>query len=239
MTSLTVILAIEFVSPLFRYVPMSSLAAIVIAAVVNLIDHELARKLWRTNKGDFIVWVITFCGCLYEIEVGIVAGVVISIAVVFYREVNPRLSIQVDKETKTATLALKGGVWFTGIEAIGERISGLLEKENFIEDVVFDCGDMLEIDYTVVHGFTEIIADCKLVNVEVRFANVNDPKIRKHLDDAGYLKSSVESCGDEKDRLIEKADVVLDVITGKTVVDLNENGVNKDKGTFISIDSSV
>eukprot|EP00794_Sanderia_malayensis_P014990 gene14990-16536_t len=200
-TSLVVILAIQFISPLFRFVPMSSLAAIVIAAVVNLIDHKLARQLWRTNKMDFAIWVITFCGCLYEIEIGIMLGVVLSLAVVLYREFNPRLDVNFDKEAKSVTVSLKGGVWFPGIEAVADKIRLELEKRGSdnVSVVVVDCKHMLEVDYTVVHGINEIIADCLLSNVEVRFDNVQDKKVRKHFRDAGFFKPTTSMLGNDDD----------------------------------------
>ncbi len=188
---------------------MSSLAAIVIAAVVNLIDYKLARKLWRTNKADFAIWVCTFCGCLYEIEIGILIGVILSVAIIFYREFNPRLDKDVDRETKTLTVTLKGGVWFPGIEAVADKITEAIEKDgSAIKVVVVDCKNMLEIDYTVVHGLNEIIADCLLANIEVRFINVEDKKIRRHLDDAGFLKSGLVPLEDEAGQLLENGEVI-------------------------------
>ena len=187
-TSLVVILAIQFMGPVFRYTPMSSLAAIVIAAVVKLFDYSLVMTFWRLNKFDLLVWIVAFCGCLYEIEIGILIGVIASLCILMFREFNPRLNLTLDKENRRLVAELRGGVWFPGIEAVGSRISKKLEKErDSIDVVVVDCEDMLEIDYTVIHGLQEIKADCLLSNVKLEFQNVHGNKIRRMLEGSDLI----------------------------------------------------
>eukprot|EP00795_Rhopilema_esculentum_P007163 gene7163-12824_t len=180
LTSLVVIMAIEFLGPVIRFAPMASLSAIVIAAVISLFDYQLAIKLWRLNKIDLAIWVLTFFGCIYEIEIGILIGVCLSLAVVMYREFNPRLDVQLNKESRKLVIKLQGGVWFPGIESIAGQISRKLDKEgSFIDAVVIDCENMLEVDYTVIHGLTEIMADCSLNNVELQVINVTGEKMKR------------------------------------------------------------
>ena len=181
-TSVIVIFAIQFMSPIFKFVPLSSLASIVIAALIKLFDYQLVIKLWKLNKFDLLAWIVTFCGCLYEIEIGIMIGVIVSLCVVMFREFNPRLKVNVDEENKKLIVKLKGGIWFPGIETVGNHISRKLEKEGEVIDVVvIDCEDMLEIDYTVVHGLQEIKADCLLNNVKLEFENVHGNKMKRML----------------------------------------------------------
>jgi len=188
-TSLVVILAIQFMGPVFSYAPMSSLAAIVIAAVIKLFDYSLVMTFWKLNKFDLLVWIVAFCGCLYEIEVGILLGVTASLCILMFREFNPRLKVTLDKENRKLVAELRGGVWFPGIEAVGSRISRKLEKEgDSIDVVVIDCEDMLEIDYTVIHGLQEIKADCILSNVKLEFENVHGSKIRRMLEGSDLSK---------------------------------------------------
>ena len=214
-TSLIVILAIQFLSPVFNFAPMAALAAIVIAAIIKLFDYQLALKLWKLNKFDFLLWIATFFGCLYEIEVGIMVGVILSLCLVLHREFKPRLNLSVNRETRKLIVALRGGVWFPGIASVAGRISKKFEKEGGVIDVVvIDCKDMLEIDYSVLHGLQEIAADCLLNNARLEFENVHGGKIRRMLEGENLIKTSTDANGDHPLEILE---------TGRLMTDENEH----------------
>ncbi|XP_022139098.1 sulfate transporter 4.1, chloroplastic-like isoform X2 [Momordica charantia] len=67
--------ALLFLTPLFKYIPQCALAAIVISAVITLVDYDEAIFLWRIDKKDFLLWVITAISTLFlGIEIGVLIG---------------------------------------------------------------------------------------------------------------------------------------------------------------------
>jgi sulfate transporter 4 len=53
-----------------------ALAAIVISAVIGLVDYEEAMFLWRVEKKDFLLWLAASIFTLFlGIEVGVLIGV--------------------------------------------------------------------------------------------------------------------------------------------------------------------
>ena len=143
-------------------------------------------------------------------------GVILSLCQVLFREFKPRLSLRVDKENRKLIVALRGGVWFPGIASVAGRISKKFEKEGGVIDVVvIDCKDMLEIDYSVLHGFQEIAADCLLNNARLEFENVHGGKIRRMLEGENLMKSSSDANAND--------DLPLEVLeTGRLVPDEKE-----------------
>eukprot|EP00042_Codosiga_hollandica_P040255 m.345489 g.345489 ORF g.345489 m.345489 type:complete len:173 (-) comp55813_c0_seq14:1988-2506(-) len=63
--ALMVMIALAGGAPAFYYIPQSSLAAMTIVAVANLIDFRVALKLWRSSKEDFLVWLTGFLGVMF------------------------------------------------------------------------------------------------------------------------------------------------------------------------------
>ncbi|GKD00553.1 SLC26A/SulP transporter [Tanacetum coccineum] len=52
-----------------------ALAAIVISAVIGLVDYDEAIFLWRVDKKDFFLWTVTFATTLFlGIEIGVLVG---------------------------------------------------------------------------------------------------------------------------------------------------------------------
>ena len=75
-TAIVVALTLIFLTPLFHYLPMAVLAAIILLAVKSLFDIEEAIHLWHTHRPDFTMMFLTFLVTLaVSIPVGILTGV--------------------------------------------------------------------------------------------------------------------------------------------------------------------
>ncbi|XP_044461973.1 sulfate transporter 4.1, chloroplastic-like isoform X2 [Mangifera indica] len=86
--------ALLFLTPLFEYIPQCVLAAIVISAVMSLVDYEEAIFLWGVDKRDFLLWTITsFTTLFLGIEIGVLVGVGASLAFVIHESANPHIAI--------------------------------------------------------------------------------------------------------------------------------------------------
>ncbi|XP_057475440.1 sulfate transporter 4.1, chloroplastic-like isoform X3 [Actinidia eriantha] len=86
--------ALLFLTPLFEYIPQCALAAIVISAVIGLVDYDEAIFLWRVDKKDFLLWTITSTTTLFfGIEIGVLVGVGVSLAFVIHESANPHVAV--------------------------------------------------------------------------------------------------------------------------------------------------
>ncbi|CAH9103787.1 unnamed protein product [Cuscuta epithymum] len=86
--------ALLFLTPLFEYVPQCNLAAIVISAVIGLVDYDEAIFLWHVDKKDFLLWIITCATTLLlGIEIGVLIGVGVSLAFVIHESANPHIAV--------------------------------------------------------------------------------------------------------------------------------------------------
>ncbi|XP_077214482.1 putative sulfate transporter 4.2 isoform X1 [Tasmannia lanceolata] len=86
--------ALLFMTPLFTEIPQCALAAIVISAVMGLVDYDEAIFLWRVDKKDFLLWTITSITTLFlGIEIGVLVGVGFSLAFVIHESANPHIAV--------------------------------------------------------------------------------------------------------------------------------------------------
>ena len=75
-----------FLTPLFDGLPKATLAAIIIAAVIGLVDVAGFRKLWRLDRDDARLALIAFAAvCFFGVLVGIVIAVVASLLALVQR----------------------------------------------------------------------------------------------------------------------------------------------------------
>lgn len=60
-----VLVTMLFLMPLFYYTPNVILSAIIITAVIGLIDFGAAVRLWKVDKLDFLAFISAFFGVLF------------------------------------------------------------------------------------------------------------------------------------------------------------------------------
>lgn len=74
--SVTVMVTLLFLMPLFRYTPNVVLGAIIVTAVIGLIDIPAAYQIWKIDKYDFLVMLCAFLGViLISVQEGLAIAV--------------------------------------------------------------------------------------------------------------------------------------------------------------------
>ncbi len=85
-----------FLTPLLFHLPQATLAAVIIMAVINLIKIAPVIHVWKAEKHDGIVAVVTFLltvALAPHLEQGIILGVALSIGLFLYRTMRPRVAV--------------------------------------------------------------------------------------------------------------------------------------------------
>ena len=88
-----VALCVAFFTPAFHFIPNTVLAAIIIVAVVNLIDLKTPLKLWHYSRADAIALIVTFVAVLaIGIERGILVGVIATVMMLMWKMSRPHVA---------------------------------------------------------------------------------------------------------------------------------------------------
>jgi high affinity sulfate transporter 1 len=74
--SIVVFLTLQFITPLFKYTPNAVLSAIIISAVIGLVDYDAAYLIWKIDKFDFVACMGAFFGVVFvSVEIGLLIAV--------------------------------------------------------------------------------------------------------------------------------------------------------------------
>ena len=93
-TSLTVVIVLLFFTPLLYFLPQAVLAAVIMMAVMGLINVTGFLHAWRAQWYDGAISIITFlCTLIFapHLDKGIMIGVVLSLIVFLYKSMRPRV----------------------------------------------------------------------------------------------------------------------------------------------------
>lgn len=99
-----VLVTLLFFTTLLYHVPKSTLAAIIMIAVFGLIDFRAFGRIWRANRSDGIASVVTFLATLAfapNIQNGIITGALLSLGLLLYGMMRPRVSVTSGGVTQT------------------------------------------------------------------------------------------------------------------------------------------
>ena len=91
-----VLLALLFLTPLLYHLPQAVLAAVIMLAVVGLINFKAIGHAWHIHKHDGIASMVTFVATLAfapHLDNGIMAGAGLAILLYLYRTMTPRVAI--------------------------------------------------------------------------------------------------------------------------------------------------
>ncbi len=94
-TSITVIITLFFFTPLLYHLPQSVLAAVIMMAVIGLINVSGFIHAWRAQWYDGLISVLSFIFTLIfapHLDKGIMIGVILSLGVFLYKSMRPVVS---------------------------------------------------------------------------------------------------------------------------------------------------
>ncbi|XP_054800862.1 sulfate transporter 3.1 isoform X1 [Prosopis cineraria] len=92
--AIVVMLTLLFLTPLFHYTPLVVLSAIIVSAMLGLIDYQAAIHLYKIDKCDFLVCMSAYIGVVFcSVEIGLAIAVAISVLRVLLFIARPRTSV--------------------------------------------------------------------------------------------------------------------------------------------------
>lgn len=89
-----VLLTLLFLTPIFYYLPIPILAAIIMVSIFGLIDIKYPIQLWKKNRDECLAFLITFIITMtVGIPQGIVIGILLSLLTMIFRTSKPHIAI--------------------------------------------------------------------------------------------------------------------------------------------------
>ena len=178
--ALVVLLAILYLSPFLSYLPMASLAALLLIVAFNMSELPKVIRLLRiSSKGDRILLITTF---ILTISVDMVAAVSVGImlaALIFLKRMNTALEvqeliqieapIQENHPNSVCILKISGPLFFAGAERILQSIP---IKERKPETVIFYLDAVPLIDATGITCLEAVIKEMQNHNIRLVFSNL-------------------------------------------------------------------
>lgn len=153
-TSVIVLLSLAFLMPLFFYIPKASLAAVIICAVSPMVDFRVPLHIWRVKKLDLLPFLVTFLLSFWEVQYGIVGGVLVSGFMLLYIMARPKVKVS---DHGVTVLEIDSGLYFPSTEHLSRLVYKHALHASPPRSLVLDCSQISSIDFTVIHELTDLL----------------------------------------------------------------------------------
>ncbi|MBQ5939826.1 SulP family inorganic anion transporter [Massilia sp. AB1] len=188
------LLALALVAPTgwLALLPLPTLAATIIVAVLGMLDLSTLRTAWRYDRADAAALLATAGGVLvFGVEAGVVIGVALSMGALIWRASRPHIAVlgripgsehfrNVDRfSTDTAPgllmLRIDAGLFFGNVEAVNERVEEELAARPGTRHLVLVLSAVNAIDTTALFGLAELNTSLLQRGVLLHLAEVKGP----------------------------------------------------------------
>jgi SulP family sulfate permease len=189
-----IILTLLFLTHLFYYLPTAVLGAIIIVAVLGLINIRMVKYLWLTDRADFAMLVATFFGTLFlGMQWGVLVGIGLSLLVLLVKTTRPHYAVMgkipnephykniqrfPDLEVADDTLIIRfdAGLYFANVGYFKEIIKKhIKEKGEQLKAFFLDADSINNIDSSAVYALEEIVDECRSQGIKFYIISVKGP----------------------------------------------------------------
>ncbi|EFX78814.1 hypothetical protein DAPPUDRAFT_245670 [Daphnia pulex] len=158
-TAVLVLLAISVLTPYFFFIPKSCLAAVIICAVIFMVEISLMKMVWKSKKIDLVPFGVTFVFCVFVgLSQGILIGTAVNLGMLLYSTARPRIRIHKIKNPTTEYLLIAPdrSLVFTAMEYFMSSVRKASALYPGII-VVIDMSHVSAADFTTAYGFDNMI----------------------------------------------------------------------------------
>lgn len=193
-TVATVALTLLFLTPLFESMPKAALSAIILTAVIGLVDLREPSRLWKIKRNDFALLLFTFAMTLsVGIQWGIMLGIGSSLLLFVVRTTRPHFAVlgqvpgteayinvqrhpQAIQFDGVLVVRVDAQFYFGNVSFLKETLK-LLESEmqQPLETLVLDASGINQLDSSAEAALCEIDRDYKDRGVSLLMARVKGP----------------------------------------------------------------
>ncbi|XP_039482922.1 sodium-independent sulfate anion transporter isoform X2 [Drosophila santomea] len=167
-TGALVLMALAFLTQTFYFIPKCTLAAIIIAAMISLVELHKIRDMWKSKKKDLFPFLVTVLTCMFwSLEYGILCGIAANMVYILYSSARPHVDIKLEKINghEVSVVDVKQKLDYASAEYLKEKVVRFLNHQNGETQLVVIRGEEINsIDYTVAMNIVSMKGDLEALN---------------------------------------------------------------------------
>jgi len=202
-TSITVAIVLLFFTPLLYYLPQSVLAAVIMMAVIGLINVSGFIHAWKAQWYDGLFSILTFLATLItapHLDKGIIFGVLLSLGMFLYKSMRPKvvtLSMYEDSSFQSATdhglkecrhiamIRFDGALFYANAGYLEEKVTEQIRAMPELKHILIISNGINDMDASGEETLSLVVDRVRSAGYGISFAGLNEKVLgvmkRTHL----------------------------------------------------------
>ncbi len=191
-TSLAVVITLMFFTPLLYHMPQSVLAAVIMMAVIGLINVSGFLHAWHAKWYDGVISVLSFIFTLWfapHLDKGIMMGVGLSLGVFLYKSMRPTVASLARHEDEAlrcvnthglreckyiSVMRFDAPLFFANSSYFEDLITDLIQKKSTLRHILVVCNGINDIDASGEETLSLLIDRVRSGGIDISFSGVNE-----------------------------------------------------------------
>jgi len=191
-TAIGIAVAALALTPLLYFLPVATLAATIIVAVLSLVDFSILKRSWAYSRADFAAVAATILLTLgFGVEVGVSAGVLLSILLYLYRSSRPHIAEvglvpgtehfrninrhKVLTQPTMLTVRIDENLYFANARYLEDYLLNRVAPDCGLTDVVLMCSAVNQIDLSALESLEAINQRLDGMGIKLHLSEVKGP----------------------------------------------------------------
>ncbi|MEJ2024333.1 MAG: SulP family inorganic anion transporter, partial [Deltaproteobacteria bacterium] len=195
-TSLMVVIVLMFFTPLLYHLPQSVLAAVIMMAVIGLVNVSGFIHAWKAQWYDGAIAIISFFLTLAfapHLEKGIEVGVILSLLVFLYKSMRPKVASLSRREDTAlrdagefglqeceymALVRFDGPLFFANASYLEDRITELMRTKSRLKHIVIVSNGINDMDASGEEALSLLVDRVRSAGMDISLSGVNESVMR-------------------------------------------------------------
>ncbi|MGE4537004.1 MAG: SulP family inorganic anion transporter [Desulfovibrio sp.] len=191
-TSATVVITLFFFTPLLYNLPQSVLAAVIMMAVIGLLNATGFIHAWKAQWYDGAISIITFIATLVfapHLDKGIMIGVVLSLLVFLYKSMRPRvasLSLTEDSAYRDASVfklaecpyvavvRFDGTLFFANASFLEDQITDRMQSNKNLKHIILAADGVNDMDASGEEALSLLVDRVRSAGLDISLCGVKE-----------------------------------------------------------------
>ena len=191
-TSLTVVIVLLFFTPLLYHLPQAVLAAVIMMAVIGLVNVSGFIHALKAQWYDGAISIVTFISTLAfapHLDRGIMIGVVLSLLVFLYKSMRPNVALLARSEDNSfrsiaahglkeceyiAMVRFDGPLFFANASYLEDQIMELMITKKNLKHIIIVSNGINDIDASGEEILSLLVDRVRSADIDISLSGVNE-----------------------------------------------------------------